>query len=233
MIKISIIIPIYNEAKTIQNLLHHVMKYSKQDNIADIILVDGGSTDDIKNKVSEFDDVTLLKSDKGRAKQMNFGAKHAKGEILYFLHADSYPPKNFDRLIIEQVLKNNLAGCFKMKFDSNHFWLHIASWFTQFSWKSCRGGDQSQFITKSLFREIDGYNEAFTIYEDNDLISKLYQRNQFTVIQEWLTTSARHYNTNGVWKLQWHYLSIHLQKTFGASPDKLNRYYKKHVNVKK
>ena len=233
MTKISIIIPIYNEAKTIQNLLQYLLIHSTKENIADLIIVDGGSTDDINDKIPELDGVTFLKSEKGRAKQMNLGAKHAHGDILYFLHADSYPPKNFDRLIIEQVLKDNLAGCFKMKFDSNHLWLKIASWFTQLSWKSCRGGDQSQFITKSLFKDIGCYNEAFTIYEDNDLISKLYQRNQFTVIQEWLTTSARHYNTNGVWTLQWHYWAIHLQKQFGASPERLNRYYKKYVNVKK
>jgi len=169
MTKISIIIPIYNEAKTIQNLLQYLLIHSTKENIADLIIVDGGSTDDINDKIPELDGVTFLKSEKGRAKQMNLGAKHAHGDILYFLHADSYPPKNFDRLIIEQVLKD--------------------------TWKSCRGGDQSQFITKSLFKDIGCYNEAFTIYEDNDLISKLYQRNQFTVIQEWLTTSARHYNT--------------------------------------
>ena len=50
-------------------------------------------------------DITLLYSDRGRAKQMNLGAQHAKVDILYFLHADSFPPKNFDKLIIEQVEK--------------------------------------------------------------------------------------------------------------------------------
>ena len=120
-----------------------------------------------------------------------------------------------------------------MKFDTNHLWLKAASWLTQLSWKSCRGGDQSQFITKSLFNNIGGFDETYTIYEDNDLISKLYQRNQFTVIQEWLTTSARHYKKNGILKLQLHYWSIHLQKQFGVSPKRLNQYYCKYVNVKK
>ena len=70
----------------------------------------------------------------------------------------------------------NLAGCFKMKFDSNHWWLKLASWFTQYRWRACRGGDQSQFITKNLFKSLGGFDERFTVYEDNDLINKLYAR---------------------------------------------------------
>lgn len=230
--KISIIIPIYNEAEHILNLLNHLTKNASKKNIAEIIVVDGGSTDHSKHEVTKVDNVILLKSKKGRAKQMNYGAKHATGSILYFLHADSYPPKNFDTLIINEINKENLAGCFKMKFDSNHFWLKLAGWFTQFSLKHFRGGDQSQFITKTLFNNIGGFNEAFTIYEDNDLIRKLYARKQFVVIQEWLTTSARRYNSNGVFKLQYHFWTIHIKKWFGASPKSLNNYYLKHVSVK-
>lgn len=233
MNKISIIIPIYNESEHITKLLDYLIKSSSCYNIADIIVVDGGSSDDSRNKVSLFPNVALLYSEKGRAIQMNQGAKHAKGDVLYFLHADSYPPKDFDKLILEQVHKNNLAGCFKMKFNSNHLWLKMAGWFTKFSWKFCRGGDQSQFITKPLFNDIGKFNENFSIYEDNDLISRLYRRNQFVVIQEWLITSARCYNTNGIWKLQLHYWFIHLQKRFGASPKRLNQYYCKYVNIQK
>ena len=81
---------------------------------------------------------------------MNAGAKAATGSILYFLHADSFPPKNFDQHIINEVEKGNSAGCFRLKFDSNHWWLRLASWLTQFRWRACRGGDQSQFITKKI-----------------------------------------------------------------------------------
>ena len=232
MNKISIIIPIYNEAEHISKLLNHLIKNASKENIADIIIVDGGSSDGSQNIISKFDNTTLLNSEKGRAKQMNYGAKQANGDILYFLHADSYPPKNFDNLIIDEVKKNNLAGCFKMKFDTNHLWLKLASWFTQLPWQSCRGGDQSQFITKTLFNDIGHFDENFVIYEDNDLIRKLFARNQFVVIQEWLTTSARCYNTNGVWKLQFHYWTIHIKKWLGASPETLNNYYLKYINVK-
>ncbi|MEJ2113081.1 MAG: glycosyltransferase, partial [Flavobacteriaceae bacterium] len=93
--QLSIIIPILNEAKIIGNLLHYLIKNSSKENLSEIILVDGGSTDETIEIIETFNEVTLLNSKKGRAKQMNLGAKHAKGNILYFLHADSFPPKDF------------------------------------------------------------------------------------------------------------------------------------------
>jgi len=237
MNSISIIIPMLNEAKTIGKLLEHLIEHSSKENIAQIIIVDGGSTDGSQEQVSSFINskkdlqtkLLLLNSAKGRAKQMNFGAKLAIGKILYFLHADSFPPKHFDQLIIDEVNKSNLAGCFKMKFNHNHWWLELASWLTQFHWRACRGGDQSQFITKSLFEALNGYDEQYTIYEDNDLINKLYSRKTFVVIQSWLTTSARRYESHGIWKLQYHFWTIYIKKWFGASAEELHRYYTKYI----
>lgn len=246
--QISIIIPTLNEVDNICNLLNYLLKNTSKENIADVIVVDGGSTDGtgniIKNYLSgraqsrpnedlsttlEETKIKLLDSEKSRAKQMNLGAKNATGSILYFLHADSIPPKSFDTDIINQIKNNNQAGCFIMTFNSNHWWLKLAGQLTRLPFKSCRGGDQSLFITKSLFNTIGGFNENFKIYEDNDLISKLYAYKQFVVIQKWLITSPRHYNTNGIWRLQFHYWTIHLKKWLGASPEKLNQYYLKHV----
>ena len=229
MTKISIIIPVLNEGETISDHILHLLNSSSKDNIAEIIVIDGGSSDDSMKLISQFSEVTLLESEKGRARQMNLGANHATGDILYFLHADSKPPINFDLLIIEEINKGNLAGCFKMKFDSNHWWLKLAGWLTQFRWRPCRGGDQSQFISKRLFEEINGFDEQFMIYEDNVLINKLYKRNEFVVIKEWLTTSSRKYKANGIWKLQYHFFAIYLMKWLGSSPEKLFEYYKKNI----
>lgn len=227
---ISIIIPVLNEAKTIKELLFHLIDNASLDAISEIIVVDGGSTDGTREIIESLDlNIVLLTSKKGRAKQMNHGAKHAKGDILYFLHADSFPPNRYDQLILNEIQKGNNAGCFRLKFDSNHWWLRITSWLTQFSWRACRGGDQSQFITKTLFNEIGGYDENYMIYEDNILINELYARKEFVVINKKLKTSARMYQKHGIWKVQYHYLSIYVKRWFGASAEDMLAYYKKHI----
>jgi rSAM/selenodomain-associated transferase 2 len=243
MSKISVIIPILNEAKTIENLLNHLIENSSKENIAEIIVVDGGSTDGSMDIVSgpaqsrpinlssalEKTAITVINSPKGRAKQMNKGSEMATGDILYFLHADSFPPKNFDEHIINEVEKGHLAGCFRLQFNHQHWWLRLASWLTQFSWRACRGGDQSQFITKKLFNEIGCFDERYVIYEDNILINELYKRKQFKVINKKLITSARRYEKHGVWKLQYHFWTIYVKKWLGASADELYAYYKRYI----
>lgn len=228
---ISIIIPVLNESNSIKDLIYHLIDCSTLRNISEIIVVDGGSTDGTQQIIESLNlNIKFLHSEKGRAKQMNLGAKSAKGDIFYFLHADSFPPVNYDRLIVNEIKKSNNAGCFRMQFDSNHWWLRLASWFTKFSWRACRGGDQSQFITKTLFNEIGGYDETYTIYEDNILINELYKRNAFVVINEKIKTSARLYEKQGVWKVQYHFWAIYVKRWFGASADELFAYYSKHLN---
>ena len=233
MNKISIIIPILNESKTIVSLLQYLIKNSSSTNISEIIVVDGGSKDESFKMVSDFnllnDKVILMSSERGRATQMNLGKQKATGTILYFLHADSFPPNGFDQLIINEVKKGNLAGCFKMEFNNHHWWLRLASWLTKFQWRACRGGDQSQYITKELFKEIGGFNENYMIYEDNILINELYKRNQFKVIQKSIVTSARLYERRGIWALQYHFLTIYLKRWMGASAEDIYNYYKKHI----
>ncbi|KJJ37901.1 TIGR04283 family arsenosugar biosynthesis glycosyltransferase [Aequorivita vladivostokensis] len=232
---LSIIIPVLNEAETITELLNFLSKNLSGENDIELILVDGGSSDGTQDIILAFKPNRFLKPvrfiefDKGRARQMNKGAQAASGEILYFLHVDSFPPKNFDRYILSEVKKGNPAGCFRMKFDSDHWWLKLAGWLTQFRWRACRGGDQSQFITKELFEEIGGFDETYTIYEDNILINELYKRKKFVVIQKCITTSARLYRQKGVWNLQYHFWAIYVKRWFGADADELYQYYLKHI----
>ncbi len=230
MNKISIIIPVLNEEKTLPVLLEKLPSLYDPVNISQTIVVDGGSTDSTVRVLEGRNDVLLLHSGPGRAKQMNAGASAAGSDILYFLHADSVPPKHFDALILDKVRNGNRAGCFRLRFDYDHWWLNLAGWLTRFNWKICRGGDQSLFIKKSLFEQMGGYDEAFGIYEDNEMIGRLYKRDEFTVIQKSITTSARLYREIGIWRLQYHFWSIYLRKYFGAGPQELSRYYKKHIS---
>tara|TARA_R110000868_G_scaffold28816_2_gene107517 strand:- start:517 stop:1209 length:693 start_codon:yes stop_codon:yes gene_type:complete len=229
MTKISIIIPIYNEVDGIHRLLLHLENVLSKKVDYEIIIVDGGSSDGSQKFIPNHRALTFIQSEKGRAKQMNAGTRQATGDLLYFLHCDSYPPANFDLLIKEQVKKGNQAGCFRMKFDYAHPVLFISQWFTRINHIACRGGDQSLFVTKKLFDEIGGFNEDFIIYEDNEIISRLYAKKHFKVIPRSLITSARRYRENGVWKLQYHFAVMHFKRRRGYSAKHLLTYYQKNI----
>jgi rSAM/selenodomain-associated transferase 2 len=229
MNKISIVIPVFNEVNSITILLSYLENKVFQKDAIEIIVVDGGSTDGSQDKIRTNSNVKLIQAEKGRAIQMNVGAKAATGNVLYFLHCDSFPPPHFDRIINDAVQKGNEAGCFRMKFDYGHPVLMISQWFTRFNHISCRGGDQSLFITKELFEEIKGFDKKFIIYEDNEIISRLYAKKQFVVIPDYIITSARRYQQNGVWRLQYHFSIIHLKRRLGHSTESMLQYYKKNI----
>ena len=227
---ISIIIPVYNEEKSISNIIRYLKNNSSKENIEEIIIVNGESIDKTAH-IASNEGATVVHSPKGRAKQMNLGAKEAKGEILYFLHADTLPPNGFDKNIIKAVQNGHKTGCFRMSFDSNSLFLKFFAWFTRVNHTMCRGGDQSLFITKEFFIAIKGFNEDYIVYEDNELIERLYKKTYFKILPEKVKTSARKYEERGTIKLQYHFGVIHLKNLLGASPEKLHDYYKRKIAV--
>jgi rSAM/selenodomain-associated transferase 2 len=226
--KITIIIPVLNEAVNILKIYNYLLE-NANGFVEDIFFIDGGSNDG-SIEIFQQNNLTYYLSEKGRAKQMNLGAKMAKTEILYFLHVDSFPPNAFDKHIVDVVNSGYKAGCFQMKFDKNHWLLNICGWFTRFNFKICRGGDQSLFISKKLFDQLGGYDENCIIYEDNKFISKIYLNSKFIVNKNNLITSARRYEKNGIYKLCYHFGMIHLMNYLGLSNQRLLEYYQKNIN---
>ncbi|GAA0872410.1 TIGR04283 family arsenosugar biosynthesis glycosyltransferase [Gangjinia marincola] len=235
---ISIIIPTYNEAEAIYEQLERIKHHLKEPELTEIILVDGQSTDEtpvqikrfIKNsKVAPFS-IKLEHAEKGRAKQLNYGARKATGELLYFLHADTFTFKKFDKKIKTAVANGLDAGCFRLKFDQNHPLLKISEWFTRFNWKICRGGDQSLFVKKNIFNALNGFNEDYTIYEDCEFVNRLYDNGKFRVLPFTVTTSSRRYLKHGMYRLQFHFAVIHAKYWLGYSPTSLKNYYLKHIS---
>jgi rSAM/selenodomain-associated transferase 2 len=225
--KITIIIPVLNEASTILKIYNYLL-HNQSGYVEDILFIDGGSSDETL-KIIKDNKLHYFQSEKGRAKQMNFGAQNAKSAILYFLHVDSFPPKNYDQWIVNEIESGYKSGCFKMKFDTKHWLLDFCGWLTKFNFKICRGGDQSLFITKKLFNELEGFDEQSSIYEDNELIHRIYQKTSFKVIQNTLTTSSRRYLKNGIYALTFHFGVIHLLYALGFSKKRLVNYYQKNI----
>jgi rSAM/selenodomain-associated transferase 2 len=226
--KISIIIPVLNEEQYIKNVLTSIETNAISECIREILVIDGGSTDSTV-AVAQSLGATVISSERGRAKQMNLGAQLATGELLYFLHVDTVPPKGFDSQISAAFLNGNEAGCFRLQFDSNHPVLRFFAWCTRINHKLCRGGDQSLFISKKLFHKVGNFNAAYTIYEDNEFIGRIYKLADFTILPNTVKTSARRYQNKGVFTLQYHFGIVHLKHYLGAGPASLYSYYKQHI----
>tara|TARA_R110002051_G_scaffold4043_8_gene21463 strand:+ start:1548 stop:2252 length:705 start_codon:yes stop_codon:yes gene_type:complete len=225
---ISIIIPVLNEEKYIKEVLFAISTNTSTNLIKEILVVDGGSADKTIANALKFG-ASVIKGKKGRAAQMNLGATKATGDILYFLHVDSLPPKDFDAAIFKAVEDGHNVGCFQMRFNSNSPFLKFFSWCTRINHQICRGGDQSLFITSKLFQQLKGFNENYVIYEDNEFIRRVYKLKPFKIISSAVTTSSRRYEERGMVKLQYHFGMIHLKYYLGANPIELHQYYLKYI----
>lgn len=232
MNRISLIIPVLNEAGGLKRLLPYLREQAQSGALCEIIVVDGGSKDGSAEIAASLG-ATVLRSKAGRAVQMNTGAQSARGEIFYFLHADTFPPPpGYDALIARAQANGPAAGCFRLRFDRPDAVLRFFAWFTRLNWPICRGGDQSLFVPAQWFRELGGYNEQYRIYEDNELIGRLYRQYGFAVLPEAVTTSARRHRQVGTVRLQYHFAVIHLKKWLGSGPESLYRYYRKNIALR-
>ncbi len=230
---LSIIIPTYNEADYIQSTIRQLWKNDTQNLIKEIIIADGGSTDNTCS-IARSEGVRVVNCpQKGRAAQMNFGAFSARSEILYFLHADTLPPPGFTTMIIGAVQHGVGAGCFMLSFDHPNWFLKANCWFTRFDVDAIRFGDQSLFVTKKVFQQAGGFCEKHIILEDQHLIKRLKKLAPFTIIKKPVITSARKYIDNGIYKTQGIFFYIYLMYRMGFTQQQLITSYRRMIKQDK
>lgn len=230
---ISVIIPTFNEADCIAATIQQLRLHDKAGLIIEVIIADGGSTDRTVLNASIFATKILICPAKGRASQMNFGAAHATGKILYFLHADTIPPDKFSSYIQQAIANNKQAGCFTLSFNHRHFFLKANAWFTRFDVNAFRFGDQSLFVSKDVFRIAGGFNAAHIVLEDQELITRLRKLCSFTIIKKPVITSARKYIHHGIYKTQGVFFLVYIMYKLGCSQQLLLRTYRNFINQHK
>lgn len=224
-IKLSIIIPALNEEESLSRLIPYLKKHVNPAYV-EIMIVDGGSKDKTEEVGRSHEVAVYASPEKGRAKQMNFGAKKAKGDVLYFLHSDTLPPKNFIDIISREVGAKTKAGCFQLKFDDDHPVLSFYSWFTRFDIDFFRFGDQSLFVEKALFQKAGGFGEDLLVMEDQEIVTRLKYYAQFSVVGEHVITSARKYQRFGVFRLQMIFTIIVVLFYLRISQEAIANFYK-------
>ena len=227
---LSIIIPTYNEAATIAALLVNLHQSTRAgEPVPEIIVVDGGSTDATRQLARQAGATVLHAPRKGRAAQMNHGARHAHGTLLYFLHADSWPPPGFGHDLRRAVAQGYGGGCFRLAFDSSHWLLRFSAWCTRLPLTAVRFGDQSLFVRRELFERIGGFREELLVMEDQEIIHRLRAQAPFFVVPKAVLTSARKYRANGVVRLQSIFTGIALLYWLGVPQRHLVRIYQRFI----
>jgi len=231
--QISVIIPTFNEQENIGILIGELQK-NGGDTVREIIVVDGGSSDKTIEIAQKTGETVLQSPQRGRAAQMNYGAKMATGDVLYFVHADTRVAATFIEDIQQALQEDYQSGCYRFQFDSPRLILKINSYFTRFNRLSLRGGDQTLFISKTLFDELGGFDEYYVIMEEYDLLRRLWAKNRklFKLIPKSVLVSARKYDTNGWLRVQIVNLIAVILFRFGANPSRIARLYKKLLNYR-
>lgn len=224
---ISVIIPTYNEEANILHLLNYLIQYSDE-RLREIIIVDGNSKDNTCAIAEEAGVIVIRSGEKSRASQMNHGARRAKGEILYFLHCDTIPPKSFVSEICSAVSADKPAGCFSYHFDSDKPLLKINSFFTRYNGIFCGGGDQSLYIQRRLFWLLKGFNEKYVLMEDFELTGRIKKyAGGIHLIRQDMSVSARKYYTNSYLRVSFANVLVFILYKMGVPSGKLSLIYRK------
>ncbi len=222
--EISIIIPTLNEEEHIGRLIRQLYDTDRQ---IEIIVADANSSDKTIEIATQLGVRVLFVENPSRPKQLNARAKLAAAPLLYFVHADTLPPKEYANQILAAAADENTFGSFRFHFDSNRRELRLNSWCTRLPVMIVRGGDQSLFISRKLFDKLDGYREDHIVMEDYDIIRRGKKFAKFSILQDDVIVSARKYEDNPYWKVNISNFIVFTLYYLGMSPDKLSGLYKR------
>ncbi|MDZ4405345.1 TIGR04283 family arsenosugar biosynthesis glycosyltransferase [Prosthecobacter sp.] len=214
---VTVIIPALNEAAALQTLLPAVQAGKP----LQIIVTDGGSTDDTAAVAAQHG-AEIIHAPRGRARQMNETAKHAHGEYLLFLHADTLPPVNFAEIIFRHLTPGVAAGAFRFALREKIVLQGMIEGFTRLRGKvfAMPYGDQGLFLRRRLFHAIGGFPD-WPILEDVEMIKRLRHLGQFVITPEAAATSARRWQQSGVLRTWARHQLILAGHALGVSPQRL------------
>lgn len=225
--RISVVIPALHEAANINGLIGH-LRALPADIDREIIVVDGDPGESTLRAITH-DRIVTATAGPGRAIQMNRGAALATGEVLLFLHADTFLPPDALTLIDDRMQEPRcVGGAFDLGILTDRRIFRITEQYVALRTRLTRVpfGDQAIFLRKGYFDGIGGYRDI-PIMEDVELMSRIRKRgDRIVVIRRKVMTSPRRWEREGVlsatvrnWKLQLLYV-------LGVPPERLAKHYR-------
>ena len=219
---VSIIIPALNEEKALPTVLADLITLRPHE----VIVVDGASRDRTR-EISEQLGAVVITSAAGRARQMNCGARLASGEILLFLHADTRLPRGaFDEIVAALKDPRYVGGRFDVDLDGNHWLLKIIGAMINHRSRITKvgTGDQAIFVRRELFVRMGGFPDL-PLMEDIAFCRALKRLGGIACLRSKVRTSARRWETEGVWRTVIKMWTLKLLYFAGVSPVTLKRFY--------
>ena len=220
---VSVIVPTLNEAPVLAPTLARARAARPHE----IIVVDGGSSDDTVRVATGLADA-ILTAARGRATQMNAGAAVASGDVLVFLHADTLVPSTFVAAIAHACGDAHVVGG---RFDVELVPSSPLLWLTGclMNWRSrltrIATGDQAIFVHRTTFATLGGFADI-PLMEDIDLSRRLKRAGRIACLRERVTTSSRRWRAHGVVRtilLMW---TLRVLYFCGVGPERLAQLYR-------
>lgn len=197
--KLSIIVPVLNEAQELPVLLGRLLSLTRHG--CEVIIVDGGSQDGSAD-IAECAGFTVVRAPRGRARQMNAGAARATGKVLLFLHADTQLPDGA-AVLIAQALSGDEShwGRFDVCITGRPVMLRVVGRMMNLRSRlsGIATGDQAMFVTRAAFDEVGGIPDQ-PLMEDVELSKRLCTISRPACIDRCVTTSGRRWEAHGVWR---------------------------------
>ncbi len=220
--RISVILPVLNEENAVAPTLQAVSALRPHE----IIVVDGGSIDRSREISAHFG-ARVVVTGCGRGRQMNRGALEATGDVLLFLHADTRLPASALRDIAAALSESRyVGGRFDVELDSDRWLLKVVGFMISLRSRLSRvgTGDQALFVRREIFTELNGFPDI-PLMEDIAFCRMLKRAGKVACLRSKVVTSARRWETDGVWRTIFRMWTLKLLYLAGVPPARLKRFY--------
>jgi rSAM/selenodomain-associated transferase 2 len=222
-VTLSVVVPVLDE----QDGIEAALRSAREPGVGDVVVVDGGSSDETVSRAQRLAD-QVLRGPRGRALQMNAGARAARGDVLLFLHGDTRLPAGFAADVRAAITAGAVGGRFDVVLEGRSALLPVVA--TMMNLRSrltgISTGDQAIFVRRDVFERLGGYAEI-PLMEDVELTGRLRRAGPLAALRSRVITSGRRWDERGAIRtvlLMWR---LRLAYACGASPHRLAASYRR------